>query len=611
MSPDRTTLSIRTKTTLFVVFTVGVLTALMVAVQFRTSLSRVQQIEDDQAVEQADRVVRQLQNSLADVGGTNTDWAWWDDSHEFVQDGNQEYRDTNVYAEAFTPIGIDLVAFVDTGGAVVHQAWFVDDDEVAVPEALLALTRPGAPLADFDDPRATPGGLVQTGDHVFLVTSRAILPSDQTGAPAGVLLMARDINEAFVAEFAQLVNLDLMIEPCDGEICAALTAVPRISKNSDSIATDTAIAAIDGSPVLRTRIDARRTMYRESLDGIQRVLFVLVVVGLAAIVITIAGLRRLVIVPLERLGTTVADVARTNDPSLRAPVDRHDEIGHLAGGLNVMLARLENAQQQLVEARQRVEGASEAKSRFLSRVSHELRTPINGVLAYAQLLQLDHPDGDSGESIDQIITSARHITTLVDEFLDIARIEAGAIPINIGAVDATAIAHEVIDMTQPLADVQGTRIDLIGLDDTTVLADPLRLRQSILNLVSNAIKYGQGEDPITITVRHDGPLVALEVRDHGKGIPASQLDRLFVPFDRLDADSTDHKGSGVGLSVTKQLVNLMHGTIDVTSEVGAGTTFTINLPAPTDCEDPPESGADNGASDTTEVAPTGPKVGIA
>ncbi len=587
MNARNGSMSIRAKTTVFVVVALGVLTALMATVQFRTSLSRVQQIEDEQAIDHAERVARQLDNSLTDLGGTNADWAWWDDSYEFIQDGNQDYRDENLYAEAFTPLGIDLYVFIDPDGNVVADGWFAGEEELQVPDAVVEVGKPDGPLNDFtEDIEATPSGIVGSGEDVFLVTGRAILPSELGDdlAPRGVLLMGRHINDTFVSELAGLINLDLAMEPCTDQTCAGLSGDPQIVKTADTVTTHTAVADIDGTPVLRAQVSEPRTMYTESRDGIQRVLIILIAVGLAAVVLTIAGLRRLIIDPLERLGSTVNDVARTNDPSLRAPVDRTDEIGELAAGVNVMLARLDNSQRQLVEAKESIEGASEAKSRFLSRVSHELRTPLNGVLAYAQLLQLDGPDEESRESIEQIITSARHITSLVDEFLDIARIEAGAIPINIETTRPKAIAEEVISMTQPLADAQGTSVTLIGDDNTAVLADPTRLRQSILNLISNAIKYGRGDEPIRITVRPLGSHTSIEVRDHGPGIPADHLDRLFIPFDRLNADTSDQQGSGVGLSVTKQLIELMNGAIDVTSEVGTGTTFIITLPVPQDSD---------------------------
>lgn len=572
--------TIRTRTTLFVVLVIGVLTVLMVTIQFRTSLNRFEEIEDDQALDHIERVVRQLGDSQADLGGTNADWAWWDDSYLFIQDRNQDYRDSNLYYEAFTPLGIELVVYVDNAANVVHQAWYTDDGELPVPAEVLAAVAPAGPLGDFSqDAQATPGGIVTSGPDRFLVTSRALLPSDRDAEPAGVLLMGRHINEVFVSELADLVSLDLVMEACAEQSCATLTAEPTIAKTSNSIAVESVIADIDGNPALRAQVAKSRALYQESLAGLKRVLLILTSVGIAAVIVTLAGLRRLIITPLERLGATIADVARNNDPSLRAVVDRQDEIGEFAAGVNIMLARLENSQRQLQEANDRVEGASEAKSRFLSRVSHELRTPINGVLAYAQLLQLDHPNGESCESIEQIITSAKHITSLVDEFLDIARIEAGAIPIDIDEVNPAEVAAEAIKMTQPLADAQATNVKLVGRTEAMVLADPLRLRQSILNLVSNAIKYGRGDQPITIKIQQSEGNATIEVRDHGPGIPAEQMDRLFVPFDRLGADKSNQKGSGVGLSVTKQLIELMGGTISVTSEVDAGTAFTIRLPA--------------------------------
>ncbi|MEZ5382545.1 MAG: ATP-binding protein [Microthrixaceae bacterium] len=586
MTRGTTTLSIKTKTTLFVVVTLGVLVALMASIQFRSSLSRVERIEEKQALAQTERVVRQIDHTIDNVGGTNSDWGWWDDTYEFVQDGNQEFIDDNVYADAFIPIGIDLLAVVDVDGEAVHDVWFTDDGEQPVPDALMTETRPGGLLADFSESaKATPGGVIEADGSVFVATSRAILPSDESGEPAGVLLMASEVDDGFVAELAELVNLEVVVEPCAAESCAGLSAEPRVSKTDTSIATDTVIEALDGTPVLRAQITEERSIYQESISGIQRVLMILIAVGTAAVVITVAGIRRLVINPLDRLGATVGEVGRTSDPSLRATVDRSDEIGELASGVNVMLARLQNSQRQLVEAKERIEGASEAKSRFLSRVSHELRTPINGVLAYAQLMQLDPLDEKSSESVEQIINAARHITELVDEFLDVARIEAGAIPLNLEPVSPGAIASEVIAMTKPLSAAQGTVVSLVAPDDALVQADALRLRQAVLNLVSNALKYGGSGEQVAISVRPSGEQVAIEVCDHGPGIPPDRLDRLFIPFDRLDADSTGKQGSGVGLSVTKQLVELMGGTVDVTSEVGVGATFTIALPTPPDVEE--------------------------
>lgn len=573
-------LSIRNRVTLFVVLTLGVLTALMVIIQFRTSLGRVEDIERTQADADAERVARQLDASLADVGGTTSDWAWWTDSYEFVQDSNDDYRDNNLYAEAFTPIGIDVVAYLTPQGQVVHGARYLDGEEVAVPGRLLALGQPGGLLSDFQaETMRTPQGIVVADDTMYLVAGRAILPSDHSGAPAGVLLMARVVNDGYVAELMSLTGLDVHLEPCRGDLCQTSVG-PLISATQSQITTTSTILGVDGEPAVSLTVTSPRTMYKESLAGIQRVLIILIGVGIGAVVITLAGLRRLIVDPLDRLGETVAAVANANDPSLRATVGRADEIGELAGAVNVMLARLELAQNQLLQANERIAGASEAKSRFLSHVSHELRTPINGVLAYAQLLQLDAPDDQTKDSLDQIVVAARHITQLVDEFLDIARIEAGSIPLAITSVRAGEIASEVISITQPLAAEKDTAVELLGDPQVFVEADPLRLRQVVLNLTSNAIKYGTGDRPLAIEIGTGPGRTIISVHDHGPGIPPDKIERLFVPFDRLDADGTGTKGTGLGLSVTKQLVELMDGTIDVASQPGRGTTFTVTLPAP-------------------------------
>ncbi len=573
-------LSIRAKTTVFVVMTLGVLIGLIAVISFTSSLWRVEAIEDDHALEQLDRVNRQLDNSLADLGGTNSDWAWWDSSFNYLSGTDPDYVENNLYAEAFTPIGVDLIAFADNDGGIVYQAWFDDDGEQPIPEGLLDTIRPGGRFSDFTtDTRATPGGVIAADGSVFLVTSRAILQSDFGGEPPGIMIMARVIDAGFVTELAALTGLDLRLTPCSSADCAIPTLEPSIVKTASSISASGVVVAADGTSALHLQVDGPRDIYEQSIDGILSVLIVAIAVGVLAVLLTIAGLRRLVVGPLEELGATVAAVGRTNDPSLRANVDRRDEIGNLAADLNLMLTRLERSQNQLLDAKAEIEGASTAKSKFLSRVSHEVRTPLNGVLAYAQLLQLDDLEPDAADSVNQIVVAARHITQLVDEFLDIARIEAGAIPLTIETVDTTAVATEVIAITQPVAAEHGTSVMTTTTVPVAAAADTLRLRQVLLNLVSNAIKYGGTSHPVMIHIEERADRTFIVVKDHGPGIAADQIHRLFVPFDRLDADRGTKSGTGIGLSVTKQLVELMNGTIEVVSEQGTGTAFIVSLPA--------------------------------
>lgn len=217
-----------------------------------------------------------------------------------------------------------------------------------------------------------------------------------------------------------------------------------------------------------------------------------------------------------------------------------------------------------------------ALSALLTRMSHtsvQASSPTEaiGVLG-AQRFDLLITD-----SVQQIMTAGRHITNLLEEFLDIARIEAGRIPLHPAPTSVREIASEAIDLARPSAAERRITIQARG-DDQIVVADPTRLRQIVLNLLSNATKYNSEGGQILVELTRTGESAVLSVTDTGPGIPGGQLTRIFVPFDRLDADNGSAAGHGVGLAVVKQLVELMGGMIAVTSEVGRGTTFAVNLP---------------------------------
>ncbi len=391
--------------------------------------------------------------------------------------------------------------------------------------------------------------------------------------------MAREVDDAFTGDLASLVNLKLTARRClDG--CDELRSTPVVSRTADTVSTDTAIRSPSGEPVLSVRVDGDRSIYLASVAGLRRMMLIVIGVGLIAGLVTVAGIHRLVIGRLSRLGQTVSEVERNDDPSIRAVVEGGDEIGRLSDGVNRMLASLEASRDELVEAKRRVDQASGAKSRFLAHMSHEIRTPLNAVLAYGQLLQLDAVDAESRDAANQIVHAARHVTDLLDEILDVARIEAGAIFRDLSDIDADAVVGEVVELSRPLAIEVGATIEHEPAGGCRALADPVRLRQIVLNLVSNAVKYGGSHGPVTVrTLTADG-VVSIEVANLGPGIPDELLDRLFVPFDRLEADQGGQKGSGIGLAVAKQLVELMHGTIEVSSGPGRGAMFTVALPTP-------------------------------
>jgi signal transduction histidine kinase/ActR/RegA family two-component response regulator len=240
-------------------------------------------------------------------------------------------------------------------------------------------------------------------------------------------------------------------------------------------------------------------------------------------------------------------------------------------------ARLEQGQRQ---ARESAEAANRSKSEFLSRMSHELRTPLNAVLGFGQLLELDELNPSQQESVEQIIKGGRHLLELINEVLDISRIETGTLPLSPEPVLVSDLVHDTLALMRPLADHRN--IHIVGDDANTanihVLADRQRLKQVMLNLVANAIKYNHEGGTVAVSCESVDPdQLRIHVSDSGPGIRSEDLENLFVPFERLGAERSEVEGAGVGLALSRRLTEAMGGTLDVSSTYGEGSRFSVQL----------------------------------
>ena len=241
-------------------------------------------------------------------------------------------------------------------------------------------------------------------------------------------------------------------------------------------------------------------------------------------------------------------------------------------------ARIEKA---LREAKEEADRANHAKSDFLSRMSHELRTPLNSILGFGQLLDRQSPTETQRPRIRYILSAGRHLLNLINEVLDISRIEAGTLQLSVEPVCIEEAIGEALDLMRPLAAERSISLSTdAALDQTTyVLADRQRLKQVLLNLLSNAVKYSAVEGRVTVSFSESGSrFTRLSVQDTGAGIPVDKLARLFTPFDRLGAEQSTVEGTGLGLALCQRLVQAMHGTIGVASTLGNGSTFWLDLP---------------------------------
>ncbi|MCA9836366.1 MAG: PAS domain S-box protein [Trueperaceae bacterium] len=253
-------------------------------------------------------------------------------------------------------------------------------------------------------------------------------------------------------------------------------------------------------------------------------------------------------------------------------------LGTIVTISDITQSKLEN--KELLAAKEAAEAANKAKNEFLSRMSHELRTPLNAILGFAQLLELDDLNQDQSENVDRILGAGRHLLDLINEVLDISRIETGSISLTIEPVECERLAKESMTLMQPLAKSQRVKLELEPELDTSlrVMGDPQRLKQVFINLLSNAVKYNRVLGQVFIGWQVHGGNLRCWVRDTGPGIAKEKLSRLFIPFDRLDAEHSSIEGSGIGLALTRRLVEVMGGKMSVESQPGEGSTFFVDLP---------------------------------
>lgn len=353
----------------------------------------------------------------------------------------------------------------------------------------------------------------------------------------------------------------------------------------------------------------------------------LVVILLVLTIILSFGFQRFITRPIDSILSTMREVANQGDFSVRAQKPSNDELGQLVDGFNGMLdeiearnsrlqdevqareyaqelllaekKKLEKAQgrleervvertRELARTRDLAEAANEAKSQFLANMSHELRTPLNAIIGYSEMMleEIDEGEGsvDFRTDLERIFGSGRHLLGLINDVLDISQIEAGRMQVNPEEFDLSAVIREIAATVTPMANRNNNKILIPDNEHAGVMySDLTKVRQILLNMMSNACKFTQAGNVTLswerITLPESENLV-FRISDTGIGMTQEQLGNLFQPFTQIDSSTTrEYGGTGLGLVISKRLTQLLGGHVEVTSEPGIGSTFTVVLPA--------------------------------
>ncbi|HMP38963.1 MAG TPA: ATP-binding protein [Roseiflexaceae bacterium] len=415
-------------------------------------------------------------------------------------------------------------------------------------------------------------------NRVFAATASALEPNQILSILCRELAQALALPQAaFALLRPETDDLVVVAEYCAPERPAALGTIISISGNP---ATQHVITHREPVVTVDVLLDPRHAGFREIGRRRGTVSLLIVPLLIGDRVIGTLGLDSIVERPFSddeiRLSCNVAAAASQAleqarlHTALRQELAERERVEH----------NLRENEERLRQAKEAAEIANRAKNEFLSRMSHELRTPLNAILGFAQLLEHDQLEEEQLESVGYILKAGAHLLELIDEVLDIAHIESGRLKVTLASVHLDQIVQTAIDLVRPIAAERSIRLaaepDPAG--PITVWVDRQRLMQVLLNLCTNAIKYNRPWGLVTVRWLRRGKHAHIDILDTGYGIAANHLERLFIPFERLDAARRGVEGSGIGLALSRHLVELMNGTIGVESTLGEGSRFWIELP---------------------------------
>jgi signal transduction histidine kinase len=550
----------RLRIIIIITITLSLFLGLVYVASRATLLDSYLKLEETDARQNLARAINGLELQRSAFVRLNEDWSHWDDTYQFIQDANETYRTGNLNDTTFTTLGINVVFYIDNTGKRVFEGAYdlINNTPTNIPASIEPYLTSEGTLRQLPEELNSQSGFIMLPQGMMMVVSHNILTGERTGPPTGILIWGKFIDDLFMDELRETTRLAIDIFRVQGESLPddVLLVQPNLLRNpqtgiiqalsEEQIAAYQVIPNINGDSSIILRVTLGRDIYLQGQSSIQLFVISLMVAGVAFSVVMGALL----------------DVT----------VTRRQE---------------KQVQEALRSAKESAEAASYAKSAFLANMSHELRTPLNAILGYSELTIEDLDSAGLEELsgfVQKIRLSGEHLLKLINDILDLSKIEAGKMDLDLETFDLAPLVEEVGTMIRPAIEKNRNQLILPNVGGLQLHADRMKLRQILLNLLNNATKFTEdGTISLIITPSQakEGAEAQMNfaVKDTGIGMETEQLGKLFKDFSQVDSSSTrKYGGTGLGLSISRRFAVMMGGDITVTSEQGKGSQFTLRLP---------------------------------
>jgi signal transduction histidine kinase/CheY-like chemotaxis protein len=547
------------------------------------------QLERQAAMTDLERVTYALASDIEQLAITAGDWGNWIDTFNFMKDRNAAYITSNLTAEAISTLQLNAFAYIDLDGRFLWSTATSNGNDISVDFISRGQLPPDHPWRQALRDAKPASGLLNTNRGPLLATMSPVLDGSGTGETRGAVLMGRLLTSSLVSRIGKQAHVSLsVIAPGahrlagrdSGEVVPMAAGTTLVETHNTTVVFKD-VSDVSGTPLLTLRIDVPRTISARGRDTVSYASIFLIIAGAAALVLLIVMLNSAVLDPVTHITRHARQIGSTGDLTSTLDLNRPDELGDLAREFDRMVRHLAAAKAQAEIQAHRAGAASQAKTDFLAMMSHEIRTPMNGILGCVSLLQDTPLRGEQQEFAATIRSSAESLLTILNDVLDYSKIEAGGLSLEETVFDLHGLCEDIHRLLQQPASHRGLQLRHVIADDVPqyITGDPIRLRQVVLNLASNAIKFTETGSVLIEISRPDVSRIEVRVVDTGIGISGEQLPRLFKRFTQADSSTTRrYGGTGLGLAISKQLVELMGGTIEVSSVVGQGSTFSFVLP---------------------------------